>query len=271
MRVGVCLYARDEEKHIAEWLAYQDAVGFDTCFLYDNGSVDQTSKIARAMGKFQDIRVQDWGVSGPRVQMDAYDHCVRTFGKEFDWIAFLDADEFIVPHTSESIGGFMQAFSNAAAVGINWMFFGSNGQLTTPALQLKAFTRRALVSFTPNLHFKTIARPSEYLRMINPHYVETLGAYVSSDGSMMEIGEVRGVATSAKLEHCQINHYFVRSKEQWAAKVTRGYQDAAKRTMEQFAFYDRNEIIDTSALRYLERVRERLMQLHDTRTGHPSA
>jgi hypothetical protein len=260
MKIGVCLYVRDEERHIAEWLAYQDAVGFDTCFVYDNGSVDRTRSIAERMGQFQDVRVQDWNVKGPVVQHHAYDHCVKTHGREFDWLAFLDADEFVVPHTSESVGGLLEGFPTAAAVAVNWSCFGSNGKITAPDLQISAFTRRGLRSFSANRHYKTFARPSEYIHMINPHLVHTHGAYMNSDGAVLPKEEQRGLSHVPSHERCQINHYFVRSKQQWAAKVARGYQDNAKRTLEQFTQYDKNDIIDTSALRFLAAVQQKLRE-----------
>jgi glycosyltransferase involved in cell wall biosynthesis len=60
LRAAACLFVRDEERDIAEWLAFQIAVGFDCCIVYDNGSLDRTPEIVRAFGKKYDVRLIDW-------------------------------------------------------------------------------------------------------------------------------------------------------------------------------------------------------------------
>jgi hypothetical protein len=75
MRAAVCLFVRDEERDIAEWLAFQFAVGFDAVILYDNGSVDRTAEIAQrflwkhlppvAVDAAVWRRLSTWGNSSP--------------------------------------------------------------------------------------------------------------------------------------------------------------------------------------------------------------
>jgi hypothetical protein len=39
MKSAVCLFVRDEERRIGEWLAYHFVIGFSTLIVYDNGSL----------------------------------------------------------------------------------------------------------------------------------------------------------------------------------------------------------------------------------------
>ena len=45
MTSTVCLIAKNEERALAEWLAYQCVIGFDRIVVYDNGSTDATASI----------------------------------------------------------------------------------------------------------------------------------------------------------------------------------------------------------------------------------
>ena len=54
--------------------------------------------------------------------------------------------------------------------------------------------------------------------------------------------------TEASFAVAQVNHYFVRSREEWGEKVRRGYADGTVRPLEMFADYDRNEVEERSIL-----------------------
>ena len=122
MKAAVCLIARDEERDIGEWLAFQFAVGFDAVIVYDNASTDRTPDIVRAFGRhfttcgFKELAQR----TDPLTQHAAYNDCLSRFGSEFDWIAFLDADELLVPRQ----GGVQELLevqkSDATAVALNW-------------------------------------------------------------------------------------------------------------------------------------------------------
>src|SRR3712207_8426258 len=53
--------------------------------------------------KARDVRLLPWPVTLSRSQHWAYETCLRLFGREFDWIAFIDADEFLVPTAADDV------------------------------------------------------------------------------------------------------------------------------------------------------------------------
>src|SRR5215213_875066 len=93
---AVCLIAKNEERTIAQWIAFQRVIGFDEVVVYDNGSTDATPDIVFRISE-QDAAVsyRAWPDAPDRVpQCDAYRDAV---GKSrADWIAFFDTDEFLV-------------------------------------------------------------------------------------------------------------------------------------------------------------------------------
>ena len=126
----MCAVVRDEARDLPEWLAYQTAVGFDTVIAYENLSVDATPLVLARAGRVIDVRITPWARTDDGGRRDAYQDCRERFGREFDWIAYLDADEFLVPHAHPGIKALLQAHENSAQVVINRAVFGSGGWTT---------------------------------------------------------------------------------------------------------------------------------------------
>ena len=154
MKSAVCLFARDEERDIAEWLAYQFAIGFDACLIYDNGSIDRTPDIVRAFGRNHDVRLVPWNDTQKFAQIGAYADCIARFGAHFDWIGCVDADEFIVPLIDIPTLLTHQA-NSTSAIALNWRMFGSSGLTIRPhGLLIETFVHRAPDDFGPNQQIK---------------------------------------------------------------------------------------------------------------------
>jgi glycosyltransferase involved in cell wall biosynthesis len=103
MRIAACLIVRNEARDIAEWLGYHAAAGFDAFLVYDNASSDGTTAALQAAGMVLDVRTVHWPSRSPLAQVSAYEHAIAKNKHEFDWIAFIDSDEFLVTHGLNSV------------------------------------------------------------------------------------------------------------------------------------------------------------------------
>ncbi len=253
MKTAICMIVKNEEKSIAEWIAYHLAIGFNSVILFDNASTDRTPFIIAHFTRRYDVRRINWKVTNPLYQMQAYDFALKSFRTEFDWICFIDSDEFVVPLHSILINEFLGSFPDVSAMAVNWACFGSSGYLTRPkGLIIESFLQRSETSFAPNRHVKSFVRPVNTIRSINPHYFEVRGKYVTPHGMLVEWASP-GITTGEPVfDAIQINHYFIKSAEQWEEKMVRGYHDT-KRTGSETIFknYDRNEVKDTAILSFL--------------------
>lgn len=257
MRTAVCVYVRNEERYIAEWLAFQFVIGFDTVILYDNASSDATPTIAATAGKINDIRIVPWNMTHKLAQISAYRDCINSFHGEFDWIAFFDADEFFIPHSSDSVKDVIERNKDAAAIAINWAIFGSNGlEEYSSDLCISAFTRRSKASLGTNRHYKSIINTKLTRDLESVHGVSDAEGNVRPDGSSFKNQKPGKMLDDADLDICQLNHYFVKSKAHWSDKISRGYRDGTKRSISDFERNDHNQIEDRSAVRFVPAVRE---------------
>jgi glycosyltransferase involved in cell wall biosynthesis len=275
MKSAVCLIVRNEARDIAEWIAFHALVGFDTQIIFDNGSDDGTAAIVKSAAGLHDIRYHHWTDSSQRSQVLAYEAACAAYKLEFDWIAFIDSDEFLVPSADETINTFLARYEGWSGIALNWAIYGANGHDDFPdGLVLDSFTRRADASFFPARHVKSIIRPGFAARCLNPHCFDLsgdrLGSYCDVHGRTMQwwpAPEQGGILPGVSLEPpdytiCRVNHYFTRSRAHWAAKLRRGYpSDVAIRRMAEFIEYDRNEVADPIARRYLPALRTGIARL----------
>lgn len=257
MKSAVCVLVKNEQDDIGDWIAHHLRLGFSTALVYDNGSTDGTCDAVRGAAADGDVRLLSWS-GGPGTQRAAYMEAMLRHAGEFDWIAVLDADEYLVLHRDRSVAEFCAAAPGwADAIVVNWAMFGSNGYVARPALPVPAaFTRRAPDDFGPNRHVKSLVRPASVRGCCNAHAFEVAQHTVRPGGQAVqwmvdEAGVAHGGLTADRPDYgvAQVNHYFTRSRAHWAARLARG-NFSCVRSWDDFAAYDRNEVEDLSILRW---------------------
>jgi glycosyltransferase involved in cell wall biosynthesis len=247
-KLGCVAIVKNEERHIAEWLAWQFCLGFDTVLLFDNGSTDDTVQVARSFAPRLDVRVIPWASVAPDFQVRAYEHAVRLLDGAFDWLAFFDTDEFLVLDEGLALRPLLAARPEAAVV-VSWAMFGASGHQEKPeGLVTENFLYRAPDDFPPNRHVKSIVRPGRVRHGLNAHFFAVEGAYVDLRGRALSWDLPGYLSAPAAPSGARLHHYFTRSFADWQDKLRRG-NPAGERPMEEFEIYDRNEVFDDSALR----------------------
>lgn len=258
MTAAICLYARDEARHISEWIAYHQHIGFDHVYIYDNNSNDGTARIARLHDGDVPVTVIPWNFVDSQAQYRAYDHCSAVCQGRHDWLACFDADEFLVLQPGHTLRSLLAGRDGCDAIAVHWAFFGSSGHDDYPSeLSIEAYTHRSGESFGPSRHVKSIIRPGVSGKATTPHTFAT-SRYQLADRRPVDWQHLGITATTADYGICQLNHYFVRSKSDWRHKIRRGYRDGA-RSADDFALYDINEVEDLAAAHLAPHVRERMV------------
>jgi glycosyltransferase involved in cell wall biosynthesis len=270
------MIVRNEARDIAEWIAFHAEAGFDTQLIFDNLSTDGTDRIVRNAARHYDIRFHAWENQSARTQLLAYEAACTAYKLEFDWIAFIDSDEYLVTHTGEKINAMLARYDGWSAVAINWAIYGANGHEDFPeGLVTDNFTRRAEAGFFPNRHVKSIIRPrlavacpsAHNFRMVEDrdgHYCDAAGNYMLwAIAPEVQGGVLRGVGRALPdYGTCRINHYFTRSRAHWMAKLSRGYASQwIHRDMSAFDEHNRNEVEDPIANRWSDRLQQAVGRL----------
>jgi len=248
-KVAICCIVKDENRYLHEWIEHHLKIGVSCFYVFDNGS---KIPVADTLGDYIEkgiVKVEP--LAGKGMQMVAHERCLANHGKECQWIAFIDADEFIVPKTlTGNLPEFMSAYEKFGGLGINWLVFGSNGHLERPeGLQTESYTRRTSKTHVVNNHIKTIVQPKYVKRVpLDPHHFVFKKGKFSVNENFERLTGPRVTHTSNKM---QLNHYFLRSLEDYKEKLERGRADAGlARKLEEFFELDKeaNLITDENIL-----------------------
>lgn len=253
-RVALCLRFRDEARFLEEWLDYYLAAGVEHFFLYNNFSVDDYEQVLWPYQARGQVTLIDWPLK-PASPAAENDCIVRTRGR-FEWVGFIDADEFVVVRDGRSIPDFLSSFGDAPAVALHWYFYGSNGYERRPQQWvIRAYTRRTT---EPNQHFKVFVRPEQVTRNRNSHnfYYRRARCAVRENGHPV----YGSMARPPTADRAWINHYYCKSLEDYLEKAARpstldrsGMTEPSRRNAQaQAAMAVANEVVDTCAADYFE-------------------
>ena len=241
--LAVCAIAKDEGPYFKEWIEWHLSQGVDHFYIYDNESSDGTREILQPYIDSGVVEYKYW--PGHRRQLAAYDDCLEHYRLASRWIAFIDLDEFIVPVKDTSIPAFLKRFEAFAAVEINWLVYGSGGHKTkSPGTMMERFRFHSLPDHRLNRHVKSIVNPREVFTMIGCHEAAKISGSIADSHGQPVTKNFR--EREPQQDIIRINHYAVRSYEEFLEKQARGRASGTQKTVrsEYFEQYDLNDIED---------------------------
>jgi hypothetical protein len=274
----VCLAAilREEESFLDEWLVYHKMIGIDHFFLYDDAPGLPLQKLLQPHADY--ITVIPWynmhaDRPGVNRQTKAYVHAVTEYGAGFNWITFIDGDEFIVLRKHETINEFLADFPDAVSISLRWHVFGHNGYYDDPpGLITASLIRRKRM---PDYNVKSITRPEAIIDVQSAHTcVLKYAGWVDANNREYEREGYEGIS-----EVAHINHYQCRSFKRWMQRTKRGdvYADSVEKVPESHLYrlnedsclktfvatmsLDKNEMTDTYMQKYTPAILYRLMKM----------
>ena len=248
-KCAVVLIIKNEGKYIKEYVEYYTALDCDL-IIYDNDSDDGTASIVK---KYRNVTYIPW--HGKKRQIDAYNQACKKYEKKYKYIMFFDADEILVADEileGKSLMCILDSFFNVdkkiSCLGINWLIFGSSGLIEDPKCGvIDAFTQAANDEFEWNQLVKSCVIPSKIIGWVNPHLPLQVHGFkkVNLDGKVI----VQPWNIIPNKNNIRLYHNFVMNKQHIQEKVNKGMADRnAIRTMDEFYYYDKNDVINYKAI-----------------------
>lgn len=242
-RLAVCAIAKNEGPYFKEWLDWHISRGVEKFYIYDNESTDCTREVLQP---YIDSGVVEYHYfPGYRRQLAAYDDCIERHRFDTRWLAFIDLDEFIVPLKDKSIPDFLERFSDSPVVEINWLIYGSGGaEKKSPAPVMERFRRHSLPGHRLNRQVKSIVDPRRVFTMTGCHEAARINGKAKDSHGQTITRNFR--EREPQQDVIRINHYAVRSKEEFIEKQNRGRASGTQRSipMDYFYNYDLNDIAE---------------------------
>lgn len=243
-RAGLAVVAtvKNEGSYIAEWLSYHRAVGVRHFILYDDGSTDDTLSEVRRVLQTEDFTIVPWhlrliDVSSDQIlnsQAIAFTHAILNFGRHYRWMAFIDADEFLLPKSGATVEEALSRVNGFPNVSLPWHMFGTSNHVKRPAGPvLRNYTMRGAdpLSRKKNAsNFKCVVDPCEVTE-VSIHHFKTRqhGENTCNDVGRAATRKGRKKPDFYSNAALQLNHYYSKSKEELEAKLARGPASPASR------------------------------------------
>lgn len=243
--LSICAVIKNETRYLKEWIDHHIRQGVEHFFFYDNESTDSPRDF---LADYTD-KITWHRTKGQQQQRVSYNHMIREYGKDTEWTAFIDIDEFLYSGKDKQfVETLKRDYDLPHVVGLapHWIIFGSNGHLEySPEPVTQRFTMR---SKHVNHHIKSIMRMSKtYSTGMNVHTFRAQGIIVDENFAAMPIEYA--IMSPATADILRLNHYVTKSKAECEAKRLRGRADTGGINGEDFfEAHDQNDVVDKRIL-----------------------
>ncbi len=207
IKIALVCVAKWEDYYLEEWLNYNQKLGFDKVIMYQN---DWTTDLEHPI---LEKRIYD----GKSIQLNAYNEFLDT-NTEYDWVGFIDCDEFIVLKKHNNIKELIEEYKGRSnAIALNWFMFGNMGIVNRYCNSLLTmFTKRGAA---PNEHIKVLVNCKSNDRMHMPHNTNNLAIDTRGYKFLGPFNQ------NGPTDVAYINHYYNKTKEDWMLRCARGRVD----------------------------------------------
>lgn len=219
----LAIVRNEEPRYIEEWLDHHFRHGVEEVYLLNHVPNNKPIPVRDR------VRVQD--VPSPRTQELYYQQALQ--GINSFWCLIIDADEFVV--CNRPLVEILPAYEKHDALAIHWLMFGSSGFKQKVFPVHGSYHWRLPYEHEDNRHIKSIVKPAKVkIKPNNPHYF-----------GIDTVDELFQRVERPQTNYCgnlvRLNHYYTRSEDDWAEKMTRGRADGPKvRTWEDFHTINRS-------------------------------
>ncbi|MDF1871204.1 glycosyltransferase family 2 protein [Vannielia sp.] len=254
---------KNEGPYLLEWIAYHKMIGFTDFLIYSNDCSDGSNLMLNRLDQLGVIRHFD-NPLGPRMdpQRAAYSRANKdALVREMDWLAVIDADEFLNIHVGDhSIDALVEACPpGTEAISLNWRFMGSNGHahMAPDELVTERFTQGATLLEPENglcWGFKTVFDPKRfgYFGVHRPKFekkteiVPGMRCWVNGGGERLDDKILekgwRSNKHNVSYEFGQVNHYAIKSREEFLLKRLRGTANSKNTDRIDMGYWHKNDL-----------------------------
>lgn len=227
IKVCVCSIGKNENRYIREFIEHYKNYDFDKIFLYDNNDIhgERFENIIPDFIKEGFVDVINYrGQITP--QLSAYNDCYKKNSKNYNWLFFIDIDEFIYLKDFKSIKSYLKdrRFERCQRIQFNYilhtdnnLLFYDNRTLKERFPELEPSARNK--SKRANEVYKSIIKGNlRNIKIICPHILSTLPKNCDGFGKKREISFMMN---EPDFEYYYIDHYYGKSTEEFIEKINK--------------------------------------------------
>lgn len=127
-RVAIVAIARLENDYINEWIGHHLGIGVNHIYVYDNSSSEEEKLRYRIYDEYYDRVSVIPAYDKQQYQMLAYKEAYKNYGDLYDYMIYIDIDEFIMLQQDKTINDFVQRLpDDCECYRMNWEIYGDSG------------------------------------------------------------------------------------------------------------------------------------------------
>lgn len=220
---AICAVTKDEPD-LLEWVDYHYLMGTSKFYIYDSSNDPAAAKTALSAHISSGLVTYNWIPGIPSPQFVAYNKCIEHYREQHQFIGFIDVDEFIiVANSSRSIPCVLRSYEQFGGLALSWRVFGTAGHYARP-------NGGVLINYdvcSPNHHIKSIANTNFVEGVVSPHVLRYTTPYHAVSEDLRRVDSY--YVLNAVYKTIYINHYLIKSAEDFAKKLERGNAWGGKR------------------------------------------
>lgn len=234
MKTAICAIIKDEHLFLKEWIDWHLSLGFDAIHLFEDKGSKSHEEITKEYANVflrryeNDKEVQNLlshQGSSYRQQI-LYQWFGDTYQATYDWIAFIDLDEFVVFHNEYTLERLCKEFKSHTAVLINWRMMGASGHIDKPKCGvMEAYTE--VTNFLKQDYgycYKSLCNMKLWKGLSDLHKAKD-AVNTNHRNNIYEIS----------WDKVSLDHFFTKSWEDWCDRIfNRGGTLNGHRTLAQF-------------------------------------
>jgi hypothetical protein len=222
---GICLctIGKNENLYIREFVEYYYSLGINKIIIYDNNDLngERFEYIIRDFikKKFVDI-IDIRGLSS--MQIPIYNYCYQKNKELYDWIGFLDFDEYLFIKNISNIDYYFynKTFKKCELIFFNWLIFNDNDLIKYDKRKLQDRFNTSSTFFQGKSFvrggFNNLLIPSTMIPGINIHYFcDSKGNRIYPKSFVPDLKEID--------PHAYIKHYYTKTVEEFCLKISKGH------------------------------------------------
>lgn len=244
-KIAIVAMCKNENKYIREWVEYHKSIGINRIFIIDNNDLDGdvlddvigdyiTNRFVIVINMRGIKTYHNYGF----LQFSTYSNIFDKYKDKFDWICYIDCDEFIHVENKEFISNVMPKYNEYDIVHLNVEEYGDNELITvqdnnfsvsrfkTPIPYEDITVNYGNKKYFHNCHVKTFinTKVNERLVFKNTHTVNNI--LKCCDENLKQQPSYVPLSDMYSFNNIWIKHYSTKTLEEYITfKINRGYPD----------------------------------------------
>lgn len=232
MKTAICAQIKDEERYLKEWLDYHLKLGIDHIYLYEDYGSRSHASLIEGYDTVSLMTVQEFDVTNlrcPKTQYHTYCKFLNDYRNEYDWILFIDVDEFVTFARGYNLERIEREYADYPAILLSWKNYGASGHIKRPEGGVREnYTQEGVVvEMHKDLQWakKSLVNTKLCEGLLNVHIA--IGA--------KDVTGNEDVHAPLVYKKVWISHYFTKSWEDWCERIfERGNMSNNYRTLDNF-------------------------------------